>query len=498
MVVAVGCGGTTHAPPPPAPAPVAPAVESSPPLVVVPSVPALPTIPSTPQPAPAGLLVQVEAISADEFLRALVAYIDAARPGYGALLSLQLAAFSTEAQAAGDDMARPMYGVWLAADHTRDSLVLCVPVADGDALTRKADEMGFRVVIHRGWAAIGTTLGLRRAAPYLLTTVAGQRPTSTLHAKLDMDVLRQYLAPRIQAVRQLQDLPMAAPTLDAFEAMLAQFPSIDLTVQLDGDTASMTFTTRPRAGTTAAAFVAAQRPTTFRVLEFLPPGPLVAAGRLDFKPLRESVSALVTALGAAAPIDTPISTELFNRWFELFDGELGVSGTVTGAEPSVALLWETTDRRELERLWQDHLATARSRGDLRPAPRRPLQHRGTRLYISEPATTVPTARPMGVALTAQHQLMAFDRDPARVLRALLDRKPAPPGPGVAATAADARTRGDSYVVAMDVPAVVASVQGASVPRLSTTAWSSIGLAFRDGAIRLHVSVPAAQVGELLP
>jgi len=98
--------------------------------------------------------------------------------------------------------------------------------------------------------------------------------------------------------------------------------------------------------------------------------------------------------------------------------------------------------------------------------------------------------------------MAMGGDSLAQLRTLTDvalprKRATPAAPALAATLAQARAARDSYVIAVDAPAVRAAVTGGTTPPASAGEFALLGLGFDGDVVVLRAALPAAQLAALL-
>ncbi|MBK9036428.1 MAG: hypothetical protein IPL61_35145 [Myxococcales bacterium] len=521
------CGGKAAPPRPPA----AQAVDVPAPQPVVPPPPvdALPTIPSTPQPAPADLLATGTIGDPIATLTALIAYADAVKPGIGAVLNpasvVQMAA-AQGLDLRGVDLSRPARALVLDPKRNPAPLVVVVAVADERALRTQVDALDLALVVHDGWAAIGSPAALRAAAPYALTTAvtlpAPAMPQVSIDIAAVMTRYKPMLAGFIDGAIAAQPPNLQVYTASSMRAYLELFDQLDrldLALELDRDRASVAMMVAPRAGTGVAAFTAQQRPGDFKLLERLGAAPMMMGGRLEtgavFTQLLELSAPMVESM-YGAQLAGNIGA-LFARWPTLANGENAMTLDLTGGKVSAAGLWDITDGAAAQQLWFDYLTalgaaaggTMATTVDVKAAT-----YRGVRFARGHTvATTAATKASMsmyggqldfGYAVPGKLFAVALGQDVVAQLRALTDialpkkRATTKVAPGLAATLAQARTRGDSFVVAIDAPAIRSAFQpsAGAIPPAAELAAAAIGV--HGGALTLRLTMPASQLAPLVP
>lgn len=514
-----------------APAPAirqtAPTPPPAPPALAPTPIDALPTIPATPQPAPDDLLVTASVGDPLAALAALVDYADAVQPGIGAMLTpagaIQLAA-SRGLDLRGVDLTRPVRGLLLDPRAHAVPVIAVVAVADEAALRAQAQAMGLEIVVHAGWAAIGDRAGLRAAAPYALTTaVATAAPTLPRVTIAMATVMTRYRADVEAFFDQMVAMQPAAmsstiqPWLTWYADIFAQLDRIELDVTADRARAGLALRLVPRAGGSIAAFARQQRPGEFKLLERMPAAAVAMGGRLDtsavFARMLELSRPNLVAMGGAQVAD--VATTAFARWPALANGENAATFTAIPGKLAVAALWDIADGAAAQTLWLDYLTTlGRSQQGMMQMQidTNAGRYRGVRLARARSTSTDPTMQ-AGLALYGGHLdfayavpgplfAMTMGGDALAQLRTLTDvalprKRATPAAPALAATLAQARAARDSYVIAVDAPAVRAAVTGGTTPRASAGEFALLGLGFDGDDVVLRAALPAAQLAALV-
>lgn len=504
------------APPPPPPPALAPT-----------PIDALPTIPATPQPAPDDLLVTASVGDPLAALAALVDYADAVQPGIGAMLTpagaIQLAA-AQGLDLRGVDLTRPVRGLLLDPRAHPVPVIAVVAVADEAALRAQVQTMGLEVVIHAGWAAIGDRAGLRAAAPYALTTaIATAAPTLPRVTVAMATVMTRYRADVEAFFDQMVAMQPAAmssslqPWLTWYADVFAQLDRLELDVTADRARAGLALRLVPRAGGSIAAFARQQRPGEFKLLERMPAAAVAMGGRLDtsavFGRMLELSRPNLVEMGGAQVAD--IATAAFARWPALASGENAATVVAVPGKLAVAALWDITDGAAAQALWLDYL-TAIGRGQQGQlqiqVDTNAGRYRGVRIARARTTSSSPAMQPgmalyggqLDVAYAVPGPLfaMAMGGDAMAQLRTLTDvalprKRATPAAPALAATLAQARAARDSYVIAVDAPAVRAAVTGGTTPPASAGEFALLGLGFDGDDVVLRAALPAAQLAALL-
>ncbi|MBK7075413.1 MAG: hypothetical protein IPH44_24300 [Myxococcales bacterium] len=528
LLIAVAACGPAAAPapairhaPPPAATPA--------PLAVAPTpVDALPIIPATPQPAPDGLLVTASVGDPLATLTALVAYADAVKPGIGAMLSpaaaIQLAA-SQGVDLRGVDLTRPVRAFLLDPRAHAVPVIAVVAVADEAALRAQVAALGFEVVLHGGWAAIGDRAGLRAAAPYALTTAVATAPPALPRVTIAVATVMTHYRAEVQAFFDqmvAMQPPVAragmAPWLAWYADVFAQLDRVELDLTADRARAGLALRLVPRPDGSIAAFARQQRPGEFKLLERMPAAAVAMGGRLDtsavFARMLELSRPNLIAMGGTEIADVAMTA--FARWPALANGENAVTAVPIPGKLAVAALWDISDGAAAQALWLDYL-TALGRGQQglmqTQVDTNAARYRGVR-FARARSTSSSTAMQPGMALYGGQLdvayavpgplfAMAMGGDSLGQLRQLTDvalprKRPRPTPPALAATLALARAAHDSYVIAVDAPVVRAGFTGGAAPAPSTDELALLALGFDGDAVVLRAALPATQLAPLLP
>ena len=525
-VATIACGGK--------PAPLAKAPAAKPEVPVAPSAPAvvvdvdaLPEIPADPQPAPAELLAVASIGDPIATLAALAAYADAVRPGIGAMATpaamLQMAA-ANGLDLSGIDLSRPARAFLLDPGVHPAPLVVVVAVADEKVLRAQVGALGQAVVIHAGWAAIGTPAALRTAAPHALTTstAPSPRPQVSIAMRTVMARYRPVLAEFVERAIATQPQAMRSMTATSMRAYLDLFDQldrVDLTLEVDRDRASIQIAMVARPGSAVAGFAGQQRAGDFKLLERMGPAPIVMGGRLETaqvfgqlmalsQPMMESMYGAQVATTAA---------RLFAQWPVLANGEHAATVVPVNGKGAAAMLWDISDGAAAQALWFDYLsqlggATTGAMSttvDVDAARYRGVRFARARSTSNQAAMQASMAMyggqiEVGYAVPGKLFAVALGPDVIAQLRALTDvavpkKRTAPRvGPALAATLAWARNHQISYLIAGDAPAVRAAFVPGSPAAPPARELSSVALEFGPETVALRVTLPASQLAPLLP
>ena len=523
--LAIACGGSSKPPQAPAAPPAPPAVADEP--LAVPDEPALPAVPSTPAAAPASLLATGSVGDPGAFIAAAAAYADHVMPGIGANLTLDALRAGMRQEGLGldgVDFGKPVRGILLDPRQFSPPVVVVVAVADEPALRALASELGLRVQTHNGLAAIGSFDALTEAGGFALTTLAAAPAPAMPTVDFDVVSAMELFRPLIEMVGP-QLLAAAAPaervTMEVGIAMYLQFfaqlEHVTFALDLAGDRASVTMALVPQAGTGLATFIGAQQPSAFAMFERLGPAPFAMGGRLELAPVWQAVQTLLEPVLAQSfgPGMDQVQA-VWSRWMALDTGESAFSFTLANGF-AIAGGWELDRPAELAGFLKDQIAImTRDQTSMLTFKQRAAKHRGTpvTLVTATPAKSMPADQrelydriggslSYGFAATRRHMVLAAGADATARLHAQIDQSlagKAPPPSPLAPVLADARQRNESYLVAMDLPALRDSFQSmlgnrpgpAPTPGQPTV----LGISSAHGALLTRFTLPASQLAAM--
>src|SRR6185503_10537743 len=126
-----------------------------------------------------------------------------------------------------------------------------------------------------------------------------------LHAVLHMNRVMDRYRPRLeQELQQSMGRSNTDAERKAAEGMLKALSSIErieASIEASATSATVSLNVFPAQGSTLATWASAQQPASYDVAGRLPKGPwlMVAAGRIDWSPMKEFWSALAEAQGNA-------------------------------------------------------------------------------------------------------------------------------------------------------------------------------------------------------
>ena len=268
----------------------------------------LPEIPASPAPMPDAVLATVSIGDPQGQLTQLGAFGDAVQPGIGAMVGTQamggLASIVGVPGLAGYDMTRPIHVVVFDPQQGGADFLLVVAVKNEQQLVGSVGG-GSMVQVHDGYAAVGRGAALLAGSAYALSNLAKTTPPKELHAVLHMNRVMDRYRPRLE--RELQQ-SMGRSNTDAerkaAEGMLKALSSIErieASIEASATSATVSMNVFPTQGSTLATWASAQQPASYDVAGRLPKGPwlMVAAGRIDWSPMKEFWTALAEAQGNA-------------------------------------------------------------------------------------------------------------------------------------------------------------------------------------------------------
>lgn len=526
LVLTLGCGGKAA---PPAAAPAAraevPVEPAAPPLVVEDD--ALPEIPTTPQAAPADLLAVASIGDPIATLAALAAYADAVRPGIGAMVTpgglIQMAA-ANGLDLSGIDLSRPARAFLLDPGVHPAPVVVVVAVADEKALRAQVGALGQVVVIHAGWAAIGTPAALRAAAPHALTTAIAPstRPQVSIAMRAVMARYRPVLAAYVEQAIAAQPpamQSMTAASMRAYLDLFDQLDRVDLTLEVDRDRASVQIALAARPGSAVAGFAGQQRAGDFKLLERMGSAPMVMGGRLETAQVFGQLMALSQPMMESmyGPQVASTAVRLFAQWPVLANGENAATLVPVKGKVAAAMLWDISDGAAAQALWFDYLSqlggattgTMSTTVDVDAARYRGVRFARARSTSNQAMMQASMAMyggqlEVGYAVPGKLFAVAIGPDVIAQLRGLTDvavpkKRTAPRvDAALAATLAWARSHQISYLIAGDAPAVRAAFVPGSPAAQPARELSSVALEFGPETVALRVTLPASQLAPLLP
>jgi hypothetical protein len=513
VALASACGGSAPAAKKPEPQAAAPA-----------PAPAAPAPPQeladlAPQDAPDSLLGMVVATHPVAQFRGLADLVDVVQPGAGAAVNAgtvleQLTGEWGGLPAAAFDLEKPLYLLWV--DGPASPLVLVAAVADRAALAGALAE-GAAMRIYRGYAAIGSPQAIEEAAGYALTRLRDEPPPPAMTFVLRLEqIVQRHGDAFITSMRSISSSmpdPSAQKLVEAYvkllEAMMRQ--SLVMRIALEpsaaGLTMQMVLDARPE--TTLAAFAKAQVPGDYALVRETATGEddFFVAGRLDYGTIPHVFDELWNAVMAAAPGDaaTTAMSDTMRRWLEVFRDEFAISGRFDEKErASMRLRARIADAAKAQALvkeWYDLIKRTPEAFKYSKPRVQTVRVQGVAVQVltaefagspEEKAMLEKIYGPKLVTATAvarDRMSMVIGQNAQRDIRALLAAKPAAEEhPAVA----DARARGESMVVFVDLASLMARILGKGTPA-RTAAGVTMGLGFEGSSTRWRITMPTSQI-----
>lgn len=520
---AVGCGGAPKPTPSPAGAPApspTPTAAAAPAPLAIPAPPPLPPIPSTPAPAPADLVARASAPALDRWLPDVAAYADAVEPGSGAevsLAGLRAKAAALGTSLAGIELSAPVRVLALDPARHPDPWLVVVSVRDEAAVTSLAQHLGLAVQLHRGRAALGPREALEAAGAYALTTFADEpvatRPTATVAVAYLVDHYGPMLYAGAQAaVSSSPDAqrPMLEKMLALYLSLFQQVDTLELGLEVSPTQASVLARVVPRGGGGLATFIARQRASSFAGLEHLPVGSVTMAGRLELDELWDAMGALMTPTYGDATVPM---MDLMRRFAALDLGDYAMSADLAGGRFAMAGVMQVGDPAKALALWGEQPALMRKSG-LLDVKATTTNYHGARLMTvsAAPRPSMPAELRAGYDMfggavtyaattTGKQVVFVIGLDATARAKGIADRLRAARRAATAALApvyADARARGESVVMTMDLARLVAAAAPADVRRgviapVPSREPTALALGTDHGALTLRLTLPASQV-----
>jgi hypothetical protein len=290
-------------------------------------------------------------------------YANALQPGAGMMLTDDLidrmvAPLVGARSLDGLDRASPSYLLVVDAGPKVRGVALLGRVADPRALAAGAGTAFVRR--DKGWAVIGPRAVVQQIAPYALHTLSREpapaQPTATVyvqHALARYDAQIQQGLVKIRSSMPAQSGAMAAMMkmyVDGLQAVVHDTDQLIVTVDADRDDAMLDVALVPRRGSPLARFVAAQRPSDFRILSKLPDGPamVVFAGHFDSGPYHDGLMHFMAQIyGQGMPPDI---IQAMGAVMKAASGDIAMSMNMApGAGMTMTELWGVTDERATDK-----------------------------------------------------------------------------------------------------------------------------------------------------
>ena len=477
----------------------------------------LPDIPASPAAMPDGVLATVSIGDPQGQLTQLGAFGDAVQPGIGAMVGTQfmnsLASIVGVPGLAGYDLAKPVYVVFFDPQRGGADFLLVVAVQNEQQLVGSVGG-GSMVQVHDGYAAVGRGAALMAGSAYALSNLAKTTPPKEPHAIIHMNrVMDSYRGRLEQELQQSMGKSNTDAERKAAEGMLKAISSIErieASIEASATSATVSLNVFPVQGSTLAAWSSAQQPAAYDVAARLPKGPwlMVAAGRIDWSPMKEFWTAIAQAQGNAK----------LSEWFGAVGKEVAFAVWAKKNAIRMAGLVEVVDGKLLTGLMADYIkemAAAPKKMDSMQAVAKANAHQtgGAKLHgitIQPGADADPEAKKEWetlygkggmqsyFGLAGSWLVFALDKDKdakplvAKVVQGAKSKK-APKstlGAVIERAIADSKARKESGLMVFDLAEV------ATDPVAAKGAEVTAGLAFEGPVIKTRVTVPP-QTGALL-
>ncbi|MCE9574945.1 MAG: hypothetical protein K8W52_17480 [Deltaproteobacteria bacterium] len=259
---------------------------------------------------PAELLVSVSRGPATG-LDGLRAFANEIKPGAGMMISdtmidSSIAPMIGATSLAGLDRASASYLLYVDGNGVK-GLAYVGKVADDTAFTNAVGQAF--VVKKNGWAVFGAKPVVDKVSAYALSTLVAQpnvtAPVATAYVP---NVLARYKAQiavmRTQALAGLTSDGVATEFktkyVDGILSTLGQTDQLTFAFDASKDGSEFDIALRPKAGSTLAKFVAAQKPSDYALVNQLPDlaAPMLIAGHLEAGPYRQDLLQMVGVAGS--------------------------------------------------------------------------------------------------------------------------------------------------------------------------------------------------------
>ncbi len=480
---------------------------------------------------PAELMATVS-LGPDTTLDDLRAFVDAVRPGAGAALNgalvrQQLAGLVGATSLEGLDPSAPTYVLLVDGGAPLQGIAVVGRVGDADALARGLG--GAESAIDSDWAVIGSKPVVAAVAHYALVTLPSlpsqRSPTAQVYVPqlikryhTEIDAARKLILTQAASAQQGQMALLAKSYVEGMYSAVTDCDRLVVTLDVTKDLGAIDFALVPKPGTRLAKFIAAQRPSTFALLDKLPAAPptVLMAGHLDSGPYRAGLIDMMSMLyghGESKELITAMDAIM-----KASSGELAASVQFGSDKPmQLTQLFGLADKQLAERSIHRLLEafklgrTMDSAGistTIKTNPT-PMDHDGVQLLgydvtydyskAPEPTRKVMEAMVPGGTTTArvatfdQLCLIALGADPAGALDASRGKAPTwAPVAAIAELLKQAITRKDSILLMMDAGALShAAKPGLPLPFIFT-------IGFADKAAHLRATLPAATARGLVP
>jgi hypothetical protein len=373
--------------------------------------------------------------------------------------------------------------------------------------------------MHRGYAAIGAAAVLDQVAGYALTRLRDEPlpPALTVVMRLEqiMKIHGESFTASLRMLSTSMPDPAGQKMLDAYisllEAMMQQSKSLRIALEPSaaGITVHMVLDAHP--DTTLATFAQAQSPSDYALVRETTTGAddFIIGGRLDYGTIPHVFDQLWTALLAASPDDAGAATalnETTRRWLEVIRDEFAMSGRFDEKErASMRLRARIADAAKAQALikdWYELIKRTPAAFKYRKPRVQTVRVQGVPVQVltAEFAGATPEEQELmekiygpklvsATAVAGDRMSMTMGQNAQREIRELMAAKPAAEEH---AAVTDARARGESMLVYLDLAALAGRVLGKGAGT-QTAAGVTMGIGFEGGSTRWRVTVPTQQI-----
>jgi hypothetical protein len=362
--------------------------------------------------------------------------------------------------------------------------------------------------MHRGYAAIGARPVLDQVAGYALTRLRDEpQDERQRHGDAFTTSLRMISA-------TMPD-PSGQKILEAYvslvEAMTQQSKSMRIALEPSAAGLTMHVVLEALPATTMAAFAQAQSPSDYALVRETATArdDFFIGGRLDYSAIPHVFDQLWTAILAASADDATAmaaASENMRGWLEVVGDEFAMSGRFNDKERATmrmrARISDAARTRAVITEWHDLIKRMPAAFRYRKPRVQTVRAQGVQIQVltAELAGATPEEQDVmekvygpklitATAVTADRMSMTIGQNAQREIRELMAARPAADEhPAVA----DARARGESMVIYLDLAGVVARVLGKGTTP-GATEGVTMGLGFEETTARWRITLPTQQM-----
>jgi hypothetical protein len=334
----------------------------------------------SPPSAPSGVLLSAQLPSPNAQLRGLADLANQIQPGAGfmlgtTMLETSLAELLGLPHLQGVNFDKPLFVLMLNPKVHPKPFVLVVTVKDAQALQKSvsAAQGGVAVRTKPGFAALGTQTALDDVGTYALGALLEETPAKVPTITVRINTLLSAFHDEIEQFRQqfaaaamigngpVNMQKFISAELDAFMAFAEQTERAWLSVDASAQGGTLEFGFAPQAGSTAAAVIAAQRPSSYPLIAKLPQVAegIVMAGHFELGPLHARMVPLMAWMFSEI-MHTKLDPRLLKdtgAWLDLLTGEYaGLITYASGAGIGAMQLVGITNAAKAQKLFQTLMA----------------------------------------------------------------------------------------------------------------------------------------------